>query len=115
MHIVYIKQPNGVSCRGEHSLPGCLRNSDAVGVFVFPRLLVCLECGSSSFMTPAPNWRSYALLTNRLPERTASIASSARTPPQTRVGDVRRHELIPCARLARTVQSSVSSISLKPT
>ena len=34
--------------------PGCLRNSDTVGVFVFPRLLVCLECGSSSFMTPAP-------------------------------------------------------------
>ena len=31
-----------------------LRNVDKVGVFVFPRLLVCRDCGSSSFMTPAP-------------------------------------------------------------
>jgi hypothetical protein len=23
-----------------------------VAVFVFPRLLICLDCGSSSFMTP---------------------------------------------------------------
>lgn len=31
--------------------PG-LRNADKPGVFVFPRLLVCLDCGFSSFMTP---------------------------------------------------------------
>jgi hypothetical protein len=34
--------------------PSCLRNADEVGVFVYPRLLVCRDCGSSSFMTPAP-------------------------------------------------------------
>ena len=33
--------------------PG-LSNADKPGVLVFPRLLVCLDCGSSSFMTPAP-------------------------------------------------------------
>ncbi len=32
--------------------PG-LKNADKPGVFVFPILLVCLDCGSSSFMTPA--------------------------------------------------------------
>ncbi len=31
--------------------PG-LRNADKPGVFVFPRLLVCLDCGFSSFVTP---------------------------------------------------------------
>ena len=31
-----------------------LRNADKVGVFVFPRVQVCLDCGSSSFMIPAP-------------------------------------------------------------
>ncbi len=73
--------------------PG-LKNADKPGVFVFPRLLVCLDCGSSSFMTPASElarladrgddpatsfcWCTspYALLTKRSPDRTASIASS---------------------------------------
>ncbi len=32
--------------------PG-LRNADKPGVFVFPRLLICLDCGSSAFTTPA--------------------------------------------------------------
>jgi hypothetical protein len=32
--------------------PG-LRNAGKPGVFVSPRLLVCLDCGSSSFTTPA--------------------------------------------------------------
>lgn len=31
-----------------------LKNSNELGVFVFPRVLVCHDCGSSSFMTPAP-------------------------------------------------------------
>jgi hypothetical protein len=31
--------------------PG-LSNADNPGVFVFPKLLVCLDCGSSSFITP---------------------------------------------------------------
>jgi hypothetical protein len=35
-------------------LPDSLKNTDEVGVFVFPRLLVCCDCGSSSFLTPAP-------------------------------------------------------------
>jgi hypothetical protein len=30
-----------------------LKNAGERGVLVFPRLLVCLDCGSSSFMTPA--------------------------------------------------------------
>ena len=30
-----------------------LRNSGNPGVFVFPKVLVCLDCGASSFMTPA--------------------------------------------------------------
>jgi hypothetical protein len=32
-----------------------LKNSDKLGIFVFPKLLVCLDCGSSSFMTPVPD------------------------------------------------------------
>ena len=32
--------------------PG-LRNAGKPGVFVFPRLLVCHDCGFSSFTTPA--------------------------------------------------------------
>ncbi len=35
-------------------LPHCPRNEYEIGVFVFPRLLICRACGSSSFMTPAP-------------------------------------------------------------
>ena len=31
--------------------PG-LKNANKPGVLVFPKLLVCLDCGSSSFMTP---------------------------------------------------------------
>jgi hypothetical protein len=61
-------------------LPDSLRNADEIGVFVFPRLLVCLDCGSSSFIRhQRPNWCIYALLTNRLPDRTASIAGSRST------------------------------------
>jgi len=29
-----------------------LWNADKPGIFVFPRVLVCLDCGFSSFMTP---------------------------------------------------------------
>jgi hypothetical protein len=29
-----------------------LRNVDKPGVFVFPTVLVCLDCGYTSFMTP---------------------------------------------------------------
>jgi hypothetical protein len=35
-------------------VPGRLKNSDETGVFVFPRLLICCDCGCSSFLTPAP-------------------------------------------------------------
>jgi hypothetical protein len=33
--------------------PG-LKNLDKPGVFVFPKVLVCLNCGFSRFTTPAP-------------------------------------------------------------
>jgi hypothetical protein len=29
-----------------------LRNADKPGIFVFPRVVVCLDCGFSTFMTP---------------------------------------------------------------
>ena len=29
-----------------------LKNEGNPGVFVFPKLLVCLDCGASSFITP---------------------------------------------------------------
>jgi hypothetical protein len=31
-----------------------LKDADKGLVFVFPKVLVCLDCGYSSFMTPAP-------------------------------------------------------------
>lgn len=31
-----------------------IKNADKVGVFVFPKVQICLDCGSSSFMTPVP-------------------------------------------------------------
>jgi hypothetical protein len=31
-----------------------VRDANKLGVIVFPRILVCLDCGCSSFMTPAP-------------------------------------------------------------
>jgi hypothetical protein len=34
--------------------PGRLKNADEIGVFAFPRLLVCCDCGCSSFLTPEP-------------------------------------------------------------
>jgi len=37
-------------------LPSIKKSESAVGVFVFPKLLVCLDCGTSSFMTPAPQF-----------------------------------------------------------
>jgi hypothetical protein len=34
-----------------------LTNLDKPGVWVFPKLLVCLDCGFSSFTVRRPNWR----------------------------------------------------------
>ena len=31
-----------------------IKNADKVGVFVFPKVQICLDCGSSSFITPVP-------------------------------------------------------------
>jgi hypothetical protein len=31
-----------------------LRDADKRSVFVFPKVLICLDCGCSSFMTPVP-------------------------------------------------------------
>jgi hypothetical protein len=36
------------------------RNADIAGVFVYPKLLVCLDCGSSLFTTPASELRRLA-------------------------------------------------------
>jgi len=48
--------------------PG-LRNADNPGVFVFPKLLVCLDCGSSSFVTPESE---LAQLAGAVPVRSAN-------------------------------------------
>jgi hypothetical protein len=42
--------------------PG-LRNAEKPGLFVFPRLLVCLDCGFSSFMTPESEVTQLARIT----------------------------------------------------
>ena len=59
--------------------PG-LRDADKPGVLVFPRLMVCLDCGSSSFMTPALELARLAgvapakSITSRLNDRCELIA-----------------------------------------
>jgi hypothetical protein len=54
--------------------PGLI-NAGESGVLVFPRLLVCLDCGSSTFATPPSELgrlaKAYAHLVSLLPERTA--------------------------------------------
>jgi hypothetical protein len=59
--------------------PGLI-NAGESGVLVFPRLLVCLDCGSSMFITPASELahlaRANAQVTNALPDRTASKDAS---------------------------------------
>lgn len=40
-----------------------LRNQGKPGVLVFPRLLVCLDCGSSRFTTPEAKLRQLARAT----------------------------------------------------
>jgi hypothetical protein len=40
-----------------------LSDADRLGVSVFPRILVCLDCGCSSFMTPLPELRRLKPLT----------------------------------------------------
>ena len=46
-----------------------LKNLDRPGVFVFPKLLVCLDCGFSRFTTPETE---LALLSAGTPTREAS-------------------------------------------
>jgi hypothetical protein len=55
-------------------LPG-LRNSHYPGVFVFPTLRVCLDCGSSSFLTPTFQLAQLCAADEPLPDRTASPGS----------------------------------------
>jgi hypothetical protein len=59
--------------------PGLI-NAGEPGVLVFPALLVCLDCGSSMFITPASELahlaRANAQVTNALPDRTASKDAS---------------------------------------
>jgi hypothetical protein len=51
-----------------------LRNSQKPGVFVFPRLLVCLDCGASSFMTPPSELAELCAADEPLPDRTAPVS-----------------------------------------
>ena len=44
-----------------------LKDVDQLGVLVFPRLLVCLDCGYSSFMTPAPELARLRAADKQLP------------------------------------------------
>src|ERR1700687_3389462 len=55
--------------------PG-LRNADKPGVFVFPRLLVCLDCGFSSFVTPESELTDLA---GAVPARSASLRPGDRS------------------------------------
>ena len=55
--------------------PG-LKNLDKPSVFVFPKLLVCLDCGSSRFTTPKTE---LALLARGMATQKDSIRSSELT------------------------------------
>jgi len=46
-----------------------LRNIDKPGVLVFPKVLICLDCGSSTFTTPKSD---LALLARAIPTSKAS-------------------------------------------
>ena len=52
-----------------------LRNLHNPGFFVFPRLLVCLDCGYSSFVTPPSELAELCAADEPLPDRTASPGS----------------------------------------
>jgi hypothetical protein len=54
-----------------------LRNVDKPGVFVFPRLLVCLDCGASSFMTPESELNRLRLSDKLLADSTAIAGSNS--------------------------------------
>ena len=47
---------NQMECAAEMNIhfPDSLRNANEIGIFVYPRVLVCLDCGSSSFAIPTP-------------------------------------------------------------
>ena len=53
-------------------------NADNTGILVFPKLLVCLDCGGSSFITPTSQLEQLRSrsLTNHLPDGTASVSGS---------------------------------------
>jgi hypothetical protein len=51
-----------------------LRNIDSPGLLIFPKLLVCLECGLSSFTTPE---NELALLAMGSPKSDASTRKAA--------------------------------------
>ncbi len=55
--------------------PG-LRNADKPGVFVFPRLLICLDCGFSSFVTAESE---LAQLAGAAPARSSTLRQGERT------------------------------------
>jgi hypothetical protein len=54
MSCMYCASTNQAEFPAETNIhfPG-LRNAGKPGVFVFPRILVCLDCGFSSFVTPS--------------------------------------------------------------
>ena len=63
-------------------LPG-LTNADKPGIFVFPKLLVCLNCGFSGFMTPASE---LAVLARVVPTTESSTRQAGRVAAHYPVG-----------------------------
>ena len=58
-----------------------LKNVDKPGVWVFPKVSVCLDCGSSRFATPKPNWRCWREALQQLQPHTRVRVFRCRTRP----------------------------------
>jgi len=63
-------------------LPG-LTNTDKPGILVFPKLLICLNCGSSRFTTPASE---LTVLATVVPTAESSTRPAGRVAPHYPVG-----------------------------
>jgi hypothetical protein len=57
--------------------PG-LKNIDKPGVWLFPKLLICLNCGSSQFTVPEAEWASVA---KNLADRSSKLEGRAGDAP----------------------------------
>jgi hypothetical protein len=54
-----------------------LRDADKLGVFIFPKVQVCLDCGSSSFMTPTSQLAQLRAAIEPLADRGPRIISNS--------------------------------------